>query len=228
MCPHTLSATLTELLATTREAHPFWGARKLLAVLQARHAIAAQQTRARIHPNRTRKVMVPGAAKGYAFLGRDCMLMQTPPASRPGFSLLELMVVVLIGGIVMTTGAVTLARGVRGVNLNQASQVIASDLRVAVSLAARQQKPVRIECVCASRRLRVVDRATGTVLMTRDLAAETLLGVSTLALATADSSSGVTVFPSGITSSPLTVTIGNGAMSRTVTLSIAGSVRTQN
>jgi transposase len=36
-CPHTLSATMTELLVTTREAHPFWGARKLLAVLQATH-----------------------------------------------------------------------------------------------------------------------------------------------------------------------------------------------
>ena len=36
-CPHTLTATMTELLVTTREAHPFWGARKLLAVLQAKH-----------------------------------------------------------------------------------------------------------------------------------------------------------------------------------------------
>ena len=36
-CPHSLSAMLTELLVTTREAHPFWGARKLLVVLQAKH-----------------------------------------------------------------------------------------------------------------------------------------------------------------------------------------------
>jgi putative transposase len=36
-CPHALSPALTELLITTREAHPFWGARKLLAVLQAKH-----------------------------------------------------------------------------------------------------------------------------------------------------------------------------------------------
>jgi transposase-like protein len=32
-CPHKLSASMTELLCTTREAHPFWGARKLLAML---------------------------------------------------------------------------------------------------------------------------------------------------------------------------------------------------
>ena len=36
-CPHTLSNTMTELLVTTREAHPFWGARKLLVVLQGTH-----------------------------------------------------------------------------------------------------------------------------------------------------------------------------------------------
>ena len=36
-CPHKLAATLTELLITTREAHPNWAARKLLVVLQAKH-----------------------------------------------------------------------------------------------------------------------------------------------------------------------------------------------
>ena len=36
-CPHKLSPSMTELLCTTREAHPFWGARKLLVVLQAKH-----------------------------------------------------------------------------------------------------------------------------------------------------------------------------------------------
>lgn len=36
-CPHKLSTAMTELLCAAREAHPFWGARKLLAVLQAKH-----------------------------------------------------------------------------------------------------------------------------------------------------------------------------------------------
>ena len=36
-CPHALSTTMIELLCTTRTAHPFWGARKLLVVLQAKH-----------------------------------------------------------------------------------------------------------------------------------------------------------------------------------------------
>ena len=36
-CPHARSAAMIERFVTTREAHPFWGAWKLLAVLQARH-----------------------------------------------------------------------------------------------------------------------------------------------------------------------------------------------
>ena len=35
--PHTRSASLTELVVTTPAAHPFWGARTRLAVLQAKH-----------------------------------------------------------------------------------------------------------------------------------------------------------------------------------------------
>jgi putative transposase len=36
-CPHKIADAMAELLVTAREAHPFWGARKLLAVLAARH-----------------------------------------------------------------------------------------------------------------------------------------------------------------------------------------------
>ena len=36
-CPHAISPRLAELLVTMRKAHPFWGARKLLAVLAAKH-----------------------------------------------------------------------------------------------------------------------------------------------------------------------------------------------
>ncbi|MDB4874438.1 MAG: transposase [Gemmatimonadetes bacterium] len=36
-CPHKIAEAMAELLVTAREAHPFWGARKLLTVLAARH-----------------------------------------------------------------------------------------------------------------------------------------------------------------------------------------------
>jgi putative transposase len=36
-CPHKIADTMAELLVATREAHPFWGARKLLKVLRDRH-----------------------------------------------------------------------------------------------------------------------------------------------------------------------------------------------
>jgi putative transposase len=36
-CPHKIADTMADLLVATREAHPFWGARKLLKVLRDRH-----------------------------------------------------------------------------------------------------------------------------------------------------------------------------------------------
>ena len=36
-CPHKLNDAMAELLVAAREAHPFWGARKLLAVLATKH-----------------------------------------------------------------------------------------------------------------------------------------------------------------------------------------------
>ena len=36
-CPHKISAQMTALFCDLRGAHPYWGARKLLAVLARRH-----------------------------------------------------------------------------------------------------------------------------------------------------------------------------------------------
>jgi putative transposase len=51
-CPHKLPAAMTDLLCTMREAHPFWGARKLLAVLLARRGLVQRRRTRRpsIHP----------------------------------------------------------------------------------------------------------------------------------------------------------------------------------
>ena len=36
-CPHNIAPRLAELLVTAREAHPYWGARKLLTILAKKH-----------------------------------------------------------------------------------------------------------------------------------------------------------------------------------------------
>src|SRR3954471_20790254 len=36
-CPHKIADAMAELLVGAREAHPFWGARKLLRVLATKH-----------------------------------------------------------------------------------------------------------------------------------------------------------------------------------------------
>jgi Tfp pilus assembly protein FimT len=105
--------------------------------------------------------------------------------------------------------------------VNRTAAVVAADLEAAFATAARQRKPVRLTCVCDSTRYRVVDRAGGTVRMSRTLNGDTDFGVSTLAFST----NPVEIFPSGVASSPLTVTITGGGRTRQITMTTAGQVR---
>lgn len=74
-CPHRIPATMAELLITERTAHPFWGARKLLAVLARRHPRMAHwpapstvadllARRGLVHKRRTRRASIhPGVGR---------------------------------------------------------------------------------------------------------------------------------------------------------------------
>jgi hypothetical protein len=68
---------------------------------------------------------------------------------------------------------------------------------------------------------RVVDRAGGTVRLNRMLLGDDESGVTGLAF----SASPVEIFPSGVASAPLTVTISAGAYARQVTMTTGGHVR---
>jgi len=104
----------------------------------------------------------------------------------------------------------------------QAASVVAFDLERAVTLAARERKPVRITCDCANGSYTITDRASGTVLVTRKVAGPTAhMNVQTLAFSTTP----VDVFPSGMASGPLTVTLTSSGTSRQVTMSAGGVIR---
>ena len=140
---------------------------------------------------------------------------------RTGFTLTELLLTLTVLGILVLAGIPKVARMVQRARVNRALTVVAGDLEHAVTIAARQRKPVRLSCTCGSGQYSVADRTGGTTRLNRQLASDREYSVSTLTF----SATPVDIFPSGVTSADLVVTLGAAGYSRQVRLTTAGYVR---
>jgi type II secretion system protein H len=142
--------------------------------------------------------------------------------SRFGFSVIELIAVMVILGIMATVAGPAMSRVVRHNRVNRAASIITSDLQNAFATAGREREPILIQADSVTRSYQFVDRKTGTVLRIRTFygdSTEYRLNVLVFAPQT------VSVFPSGVTSGPLTVALGDGDYTRQITMSTAGFVR---
>jgi type II secretion system protein H len=142
--------------------------------------------------------------------------------SESGFSLIEVLVVVVILGIMAGVAGPAMSVMVRHNRVNRATAVITSDLQNAFAVAARQREPVRIQADSVTRSYQFVDRKTGAVLRIRTFYGNSSeYGLNRLVFnpATFD------VFPNGVSSAPLTVDLANGDYSKRITASTAGFVR---
>jgi len=144
------------------------------------------------------------------------------PRTRAGFTIMELMMVITLVGIIAAMAMPRISQVMTRSGASQAAGVVATDFEYAVSLAARQRRPVRIACDCANGIYTFSDRASGTLLFRRRIGGtDGGFGLTALTF----SSSSVEIFPSGITSGALTVTLDASGATRQVTLSSAGFVR---
>jgi len=142
--------------------------------------------------------------------------------STTGFSLIEVLVVVVILGIMAGIAGPAMAVMVRHNRVNRATMVITSDLQNAFAVAARQREPVRIQADSVGRSYQFVDRKTGAVLRIRTFYgdnSEYLLNSLVFTPAIVD------VFPNGVSSAALTVKLANGDYSKQINASTAGFVR---
>jgi type IV fimbrial biogenesis protein FimT len=149
-------------------------------------------------------------------------LMQSHKYSRIGFSMVELIAVVSILGVLATMAGPAMSRIVRHQRVNRSATVIAADLQNAFAVAARQREPVRIQADQATRSYQFIDRQTGAVLRIRTFYGDTSEYRLTNLRFTPTT---LDVFPSGLSSAPLTVDLANGDYSKTITASTAGFIR---
>jgi len=139
-----------------------------------------------------------------------------------GFSLFELLIVVVILGIAATMVGPAMSRIVRHQRVNRAATIIVSDMQNAFAVAARQREPVRVLADASTSSYQFVDRKSGAVLRIRAFYGDTSeyrLTSLVFTPATFD------VFPNGVSSSPVTIALANGDYARQITASTAGFVR---
>jgi prepilin-type N-terminal cleavage/methylation domain-containing protein len=142
-------------------------------------------------------------------------------ARRAGFTMSELALTIVLLSLLTLIATPRVGALIHRGRVNRTTAVVAADLESAFAIAARQRKPVRLTCACDSTRYRVIDRAGGIVRLTRMLSGDTDLGISGLVFST----NPVDIFPSGVASSPLTVTISGGGHTRQISMTTAGQVR---
>ncbi len=145
-------------------------------------------------------------------------------ARREGFSLLELLIVMVIVAIVVMMAAPSIGSGLRQTHAQQAAATIAQDLERGLGLAARTHRPVVFRLNTDSMVYHLVDRVNGQVFATQHMApGRSEFGLSSMV------ASGTTVdlLPNGTVGAatlPFTLVIQAGDNRRRIKMTRAGLI----
>jgi prepilin-type N-terminal cleavage/methylation domain-containing protein len=146
--------------------------------------------------------------------------------ARRGFSLMEMLIVVILVGIIMSVAGVRVSGMMTQQRVIRAASTIQTQLETAFALAGRNREPMKIVFATSAAAITVktTNRAGTTTFTTTDLKA---LGLSN-GNVTASSNS-IEVFPSGFASDTLNIQVlvsrGGATYKRVVRMTRAGQVK---
>ena len=142
---------------------------------------------------------------------------------RAGFTLIEVLIVLIIVGIVATMVMPSWGRMGQSVKVNAAAGVVQTDLQRMFSEAQKNKRPVRLVVNLSNRRYTVTDRTTGTVIWTRFLSgADSEFQVTSMAGTTPTT---IDIFPNGVASNGIVIRVTIRSQTRTVTMTRVGHIR---
>jgi len=151
------------------------------------------------------------------------MASQTRPHSsgaracrRPGFSLIELLVVVVVAGILLTISGVSIGRQIARDRVVRSASVVEGMLAEAGQTAVRRREPITL--TLSGSTLQINRRQPLTVLRSRNFGP----GFDLRATLTMNPSTGITIFPSGRADQAVSITVSGSGVSHTITRTATG------
>lgn len=144
--------------------------------------------------------------------------------SRRGFSLIEMLIVVVVMGILIAISAGAIGRQIARDRVMRSANVVQALVEEASQLAVRRNTPVNIEL--SGNSLQIIDRdaASGSdVIKQRSFGPENDLR----ATITMSPAIGITIFPNGRADAALQVTVAGSGLTQVVSRTTTGIVRRQ-
>ena len=139
---------------------------------------------------------------------------------RSGFTMIETIIVLVIVAMLAALITPKVNEAIGKARVQSSAAVIAGDLQLAFSVASRQKTPLRVTVDPSGTKYTIATRS-GTVIRERRLgdASDLRVGSMTATVTTLD------VFPNGLSSGPITITVGTNGYTQRVRMTRTGHVR---